>query len=198
MLTSKVVKKLKTVGFSIQKAQEAFLAVLREAIEEIGGRHWQKQDLPAMFRQLEDEVVGPLCQDEDGPQLSRDTFKHYMSAARKSLLFDVPFRMAWRLSYDDLPQVKEIVEADKSNRTKEEKVKDAWATVRGKKRQLQRRNVSFVRLPLPTLDDGDGWVGELFEAIGTALGSPEAQILLRRSAELRKLAKLCKAKAEVA
>jgi len=194
MLSSKVVKKLKDVGFSIHKSQKAFLAIVREAVREIGGRHWQKQELPSLFRKLEDEIVGPLCHDENGPQLSRDTFKHYMSAARKSLLFGVPFRMAWRIAYDDLPQVKHIVEADKSRRTREQKVKDALATVRGKKRQLQRRNLSFVRLPLPTLEEGGSWVAELFAAIGAALDSSEAQILMRRSAKLRKLAELCNSK----
>lgn len=193
MLTSKIVRKLKAVGFSIQKSQETFLTVLREAIEELGGTKWQKQELPDLFRRLEDEIVGPLCKDEDGPHLSSDTFKYYMSAARKSLLFDVPFRMAGRIKYDDLPRIKATVEGDLTGRTKEEKVKSALVAMREEKRQVKRRQSSFVRVPLPSLDEGEGWIDELFGAIGTALDMPEAQSLMSHSKELRKLAKLCKA-----
>jgi hypothetical protein len=193
MLTSKTVRKLKAVGFSIHKAQEAFLAVLREAIEELGGVKWKKRDLPDLFRRLQEAIVGPLCKDDDGPHLSSDTFKNYMSAAQKSLLFDVPFRMAGRIKYEDLPRIKATVEADLTGRTKEEKVKSALVVMREEKRQLKRRQCSFLRVPLPSLDEGEGWIDELFGAIGTALDTPEAQSLMCHSKELRKLAKLCKA-----
>lgn len=189
MLTQSTIKKMKSVGFSVKKAQEAFLAVIKEAVEELGGKNWKKTELPALFRQLEKETVGPLCQEKDGPQLSTDTYKKYMSAAKKSLLFGIPFRMGWMVSYNDIPAVKKLVDTDRTRRPMETKVKEAIKVHRDKQRVVRKSADGFYRVPLPDLKQSDKWVAELLGSIAAALDTPEAQIIMRDNPELRKLAK---------
>ena len=189
-LSDKTIQKLQQIGFFILKGEETFIEVMREAIAEIGGKEWQKGDLPRLFRELEEAITVPLCTDPNGPRLSRDTFRHYMSAARKCLLFNVPFRMGWRISCDDLPKVAKIVQADSSSRAKDQKVIDAVRTVRAEKRNVTKAVGSFVRLPLPV--PGEEWTPKLFSALRQVLESTEAKALTKKNAELRELTKLVK------
>jgi len=189
-LSDKTIQKLQQIGFSILKGEETFIEVMREAIAEIGGKEWQKGDLPRLFRELEEAIKLPLCADPNGPRLSRDTFRHYMSAARKCLLFNVPFRMGWRISCDDLPKVAKIVQADSSARNKDEKVIDAVRTIRAEKRKVTKAVGSFVRLPLPM--PGEEWTPKLFSALRQVLESTEAKVLTKKNPELQQLAKLVK------
>ena len=134
MLSSRVTKKLYQSGFAITKATDRFIAVLREALVELGGQEWQKSDLPVLFRQLTKEVVGPLCNDPEGPRLGKDIFARYMNAAKKSLLFGIPFRLAVYLSIADLAVVKAKVDADTRPVSTEEKVTDAIASLHKERR----------------------------------------------------------------
>jgi hypothetical protein len=187
-LSETTIQKLQQIGFSIRKGEETFIEVTREAIAEIGGKEWQKGDLPRFFRELEEAITVPLCADPNGPRLSRDTFRHYMSAARKCLLFNVPFRMGWRISRDDLPKVAKIVQADSSARNKDEKVIDAIRTIRAEKRKVTKPVGQFVRLPLPVA--GEEWTPRLFDTLRQVLESAEAKALTKKNPDLRRLAKL--------
>jgi len=174
MLTTKTLDKIKAAGFSIQKLQDRFIAVMREAIEQLGGKNWTKSDLPTLFRNLEKEIAKPLCQDKDGPQLSSDSFKHYMSAAKKSLLFGIPFRASWRIAYGDIPQVKSWVESDHTDRPVEQKVGAAVKRLRENKRAMVKaKEIAFTKLPMPGTD-GE-WGGQFLAIVRDTLNLPEAE-----------------------
>ena len=176
MLKSSILKKAKSVGFSIKKVQEAFVAVCREALEDLGGPEWEsKSDLRHLFRQLEQELKRPLCVDADGPMLSNDSFKKYMSAARKSLLFKVPFTMSYQVSYEDLPKVKAAVEADSRAVDEEQKVKEAIKALRIEKRELQKKNIQFVKIELPDEENPERWAEDLFTQLSELLEREEVK-----------------------
>jgi len=170
MLNEVTISKIKSIGFNIKKSQDKFVEVLKRALKELGGKEWRKGELPPLFRQLEREVVVPLCLDADGPMLSRDTFRHYMAAARKSLLFGIPFQMANRVSYDDLPMLNELVENDKTDRCATDKVKDAIRLIKQKKRNAAiLAEASVRRITLPTADDGQHWVKRFVSTLSEVL-----------------------------
>ena len=187
-LSDKTVQKLQQIGFSILKGEETFIEVMREAIVEIGGKEWQKGDLPRLFRELEEAITVSLCADQNGPRLSRDTFRKYMSAARKCLLFNVPFKMGWKISCNDLPKVVQIVQADTSARNPDDKVIDAVRTIRAEKRKVTKPVGQFVRLPLPVV--GEEWTPKLFATLRQVLESKEAKALTKKNPELQHLTKL--------
>ena len=150
---------------------------MRTAIEEVGGKEWKKTDLPQLFRQLEKEISIPLCRDQDGPQLSHDTFKKYMSAAKKALLFGIPFSMAYNPTYEEIPKVKALVDVDKSNRPAMDKFRDALRAVRNERRHVTV-DTQIRAIRLPTADTEDDFLQSLAGILGEASQSVDNDLVV--------------------
>ena len=187
MLTEKTSKQLKLAGFSIKKAQEAFVTACNAAMVEIAGKGWKrKKDIESIFHKLETEIRVPLCIDDDGPQFDAATFRSYFSRARKCMVFGVPFSMAHNVTIDNCAKVKAKVVKDRRKIDKQTKVHDALRQVRAENR-LERQNteeLGFIRIPRPGDKPGSEWL-ELFKtAVREALAYPQVKALIRRHPDI--------------
>ena len=70
-----------------------------------------------------------------------ETFRYYIGAARKCLVFGVPFHFAVRVAIEDLARVKEIMDAKKTDATPEVKLREAV-------RQLREEKANSLPVPL--------------------------------------------------
>ena len=110
-LSEGLTQRFKNVGSSIQTAHRVFTDLYKEACIEIGGKEWPKSDrLPEMFEAVQRAVKAVLVDDPQGPQLSLNSFNVYCAAARKCLVFDVPWRFGMRVRVKDLAEAKKRVE----------------------------------------------------------------------------------------
>tara|TARA_R110002167_G_scaffold77944_8_gene216079 strand:- start:4938 stop:5546 length:609 start_codon:yes stop_codon:yes gene_type:complete len=194
MLNSKTIIRLKRIGKRITEAQDAFIDACEQALEDLAGKEWRKNDLPPLFRQLDKELRAVLCLDEEGPKLSNNTFRVYMTAAKKAILFEIPFRMAYAISYDDIPKVLDMINKDKRKIKREVKVDDAIRELRQQKRRNKESiDAGFLRIPRPTIQCGQEWVDEFLGVISQALSFPQAKTLAIKNQDMKKLVQIVKA-----
>jgi hypothetical protein len=191
MLDSVLIIRMKSVGQSITTDAEAFVAVMANAVEALGGKQWKKSDLPSLFQDLYKECRHALCIADDGPRIDNGLFGQYFRAARNALVFDVPFRIAKRIPTSDLMELLSLVEADTRPCTREQKLRDAVVLLRAKRRP-EPTPINSVHIPLPTPDDGDEWVMVLYNSLNRLLCLPEVERLKdgAHGFELRELAAL--------
>lgn len=140
MLSQKVSKQWVACGFAIQRGSDKFIEMCRITLKEFD-KEWVKGDIPALFRRLAREVRILLCDCTDGPKLAMSTLNRYMNAARKSILFGIPFKMTQYVPIEKLGTIREIVENDIRDIPNDEKVKSAIKSLQRDRRQPIERKV---------------------------------------------------------
>ena len=196
MISAKLAGKLRTVGFSIKSNQERFVEIVKQVAIETGGTVWQSGDLKNLWRQVTNECKAILVTDPEGPQFTRAVFGDYMGAARKAIIFGVPFKFARKIAIEDLARVKELLDKDTSNKPLEEKLNAAAQKVKDEKAAWRKPSPSpvYVKLRPATGDDGDEWFLNLFDKLGELLSSPNAVEIAQSSqlrSQIRRLKKVC-------
>ena len=196
MISTKLAGKLRTVGFSIKSNQERFVEIVKQVAIEIGGSTWQSGDLKTLWGQVTKECKEVLVNDPEGPQVTKAAFGDYMGAARKAIIFGVPFKFARRIAIEDLARVKELFDKDMSNRPLEEKLNTAAKTVKDEKAAWRKLSPSpaYIKLRPATGDDGEEYFFDLFDKVAELLNNPNALEIAQRSglrSQIRKLKKVC-------
>lgn len=130
MLSAKLRSRLLAVARSIESDKTKFVAIIKEVLIELGGPNWNSADFVALWKNVKKECCAVLVT-EGG--MRADTFHYYLAAARKCLVFSVPFQFAVHVSIRDLARVKEIMEADKTDAAAEIKLRNAARQVRDEK-----------------------------------------------------------------
>jgi hypothetical protein len=176
MISAKVAGKLRTVGFSIKSNQERFVEIVKLVAVEIGGPTWQGSDLKTLWGQVTKECKEVLVNDPEGPQFSKSAFGEYMGAARKAIIFGVPFKFARKIAIEDLARVKELIDKDASDKSPEEKLNAAAKIVKDEKAAWRRLAPSpaYIKLRPATGDDGEEWFLDLFDKLRELLNTPDA------------------------
>ena len=196
MISAKLAGKLRAVGFSIKSNQERFVDTVKQVAIEIGGTTWQGGDLKTLWGQVTKECKEILVNDSDGPQFSKAAFGEYMGAARKAIIFGVPFRFARKIAIEDLGRVKELIDKDTSDKSQEEKLNAAARTVKDEKAAWKKLSPSpaYVKLRPATGDDGEEYFLDLFDKLGELLNNPNALEIAQGSglrSQIRRLKKVC-------
>ncbi len=133
MLSPKLKVRLLNLAQSIESDKEKFVSLVKEVAVELGGPHWASGDFIALWKQVTSECRAVLVK-EGG--MRPETFRYYIGAARKCLVFSVPFQFAVRVPIEDLARVKEIKDADKTDAAPEIKLRDAVRHMREEKAKL--------------------------------------------------------------
>ena len=133
MLSPKLTVRLLNLAKSIESDKEKFVSLVKEVAIELGGPSWASGDFISLWKQVTHRVSCGLGQ-QRGHAL--ETFRYYIGAARKCLVFSVPFQFAVKVGIEDLARVKEIKDADKTDAAPEVKLRDAVRQLREEKAKL--------------------------------------------------------------
>lgn len=148
MLSTKLLNQFRTIAKSIGTMQQRFVDLYSAALIEVAGKHWQRGDIAAFFETVQGELIVALV---DSELMAQSVFYAYCHAARTALLFDVPFSIANRVTTKDLPEVKRLVEADKTRDPKPTKFIRAANKVREDRKAeiLASTGGGNASLPMP-------------------------------------------------
>lgn len=162
-------KKLWTkAATNVQQAQKAFLKAYNATLVDALGSDWKcrwKQDtrFHETIAVIEKEMQR-LCREQDMPLT---VFNRYRSAARKSVLLDVPFAMAKNLSVKEIKQA-EVIASNNTEGSKEERIKEACQQIKeAKSIQRATSKVSTVAtvLPLPEEEPEESYLEEVSDKL---------------------------------
>ncbi len=196
MISAKLIGRLRSVGLSIKSNQERFVEIVKLVAIEIGGPTWQGGDLKTLWGQVTKECKEVLVNDPEGPQFSKAAFGEYMGAARKAIIFGVPFKFARKIAIEDLGRVKELIDKDASEKTLEEKLNAAAKFVKDEKAAWKKLapHPAYVKLRPATGEDGEEYFFDLFDKLGELLTNPNALEIAQSSGlrpKIHRLRKLC-------
>ena len=104
----------------------------------MGGSNWRSADFEVLWKTVTKECKAILV-GEGG--MRRETFAYYIGAARKCLVFEVPFQFAVKVAITELRRVKEIKDADKSDAAPEMKLRNAV-------RQAREEKIKLLPMPI--------------------------------------------------
>lgn len=189
----------------IKSSQEQFIDAYLSGCKDVAGNDFLKgADLERTFKLVQEEAK-VICVDEEGA--SPNTFYNYCQAARKCLVFNVPWSFARRFKINELATAKKLAESFKDG-TPEERMMRAFSQIKDDYRiQKQKEKVQNgmsntiqkIQTGLPMPENGESkeiYAAKVFQSVKNHLESGRVRHYLEGSDNdsfgLRSLLNICR------